>query len=109
VTLQDDSTTDEDADKGDQDFPFDSECEGPQLFAQRELNDLLRDLELSKEKAELLSSRPQEKNLLASGTLVMSYRSRDQEFTPFFTRGRVSVLQQYSRFDAEVWHSVQGA
>jgi hypothetical protein len=70
VTLTDDSTTEEDSDKGDHDFPFDSECEGPQLFTQPELNDLVRDLGLSKEKAELLVSRLQEKNVLASGTLV---------------------------------------
>jgi hypothetical protein len=86
VTLQDDSTTEEDADKGDQDFPFDSECEGPQLFTQPELNDLVRDLGLSKEKALLLGSRLKENNLLASGTIITSYRSRDREFTPCFSQ-----------------------
>lgn len=36
----------------------------PQLFGQRELNDLVRDLGLSKKAAELLASRLQEKHLL---------------------------------------------
>lgn len=38
----------------------------PQLFTQAKLNDLVRDL--SKEKAELLSSRLKEKHLLETGT-----------------------------------------
>ena len=38
----------------------------PQLFFQEDLNDLVRDLALSKEKAELLASRLQQNNLLES-------------------------------------------
>ena len=37
----------------------------PQLFDQKEVNDLVRDLDLSKESAELLGSRLKAKNLLA--------------------------------------------
>ena len=36
----------------------------PQLFSQNELNDMARDLNLSKESSELLASRLKEKNLL---------------------------------------------
>ena len=40
---------------------------GPKQFSQGELNDLIRDLSLSKEKSELLGSRLKEKNLLEPG------------------------------------------
>ncbi|KAJ8704316.1 hypothetical protein PYW08_013040 [Mythimna loreyi] len=51
----------------------DSDFEGsnftePKPFTQKELNDLIRDLELSKESAEVLASRLKEKNLLTTGT-----------------------------------------
>jgi hypothetical protein len=36
-------------------------------FTQSELNDLIRELQLTKEKSELLGSRLREKNMLASG------------------------------------------
>ena len=36
----------------------------PQKFSQNELNDLIRDLDLSKSKAEILASRLQQRNLL---------------------------------------------
>lgn len=58
--------------------------EGPQLFSQKELNDLVRDLGLSKESAELLGSRLKNKNLLSSGTSFSWYRHREKEFTQFF-------------------------
>ncbi|KMQ88541.1 hypothetical protein RF55_11953 [Lasius niger] len=46
----------------------------PQLIDQAALNDLIRDLDLSKEKAELLGSRLQERNLLQTGTTTYWYR-----------------------------------
>lgn len=55
-----------------------------QLFAQAELNDLVRDLGLTKEKAELLGSRLKEKHLLEPGTSICHYRTRDKQFTKFF-------------------------
>jgi hypothetical protein len=42
--------------------------QSPQLFTQSELNDVIRDLELPKEKDELLGPRLKEKNLLAART-----------------------------------------
>lgn len=56
----------------------------PSLFSQSELNDLVRDLALTKDGAELLGSRLNAKNLLASGTTYSWYRNRDKEFLPYF-------------------------
>ena len=42
----------------------------PQTFNQEELNDLIRDLTLSKEKPELLASRLKDKHLLQKNVLV---------------------------------------
>ncbi|XP_076056096.1 uncharacterized protein LOC143034074 [Oratosquilla oratoria] len=58
----------------------------PQLFEQSELDDLVRDLGLSKESAQLLGSRLAEKNLLASNTHFAWYRHREQEFVQYFTK-----------------------
>ena len=58
----------------------------PQLFSQEELNDLTRDLNLSKESSELLASRIKEKNLFQPGTLITFYRKRYIEFLPYFTQ-----------------------
>lgn len=51
--------------------------EVPQKFDQPELNDLIRDLRLPKESAELLASRLKEKNLLAPGVTAIPY---DEQF-----------------------------
>ena len=48
-------------DAADVDFDPDIDGEVPKVFTQGELNDLVRDLSLSKEKAELLASRMKEK------------------------------------------------
>ena len=56
------------------------------LFTQRELNDLVRDLNLPKDSAELLGSRLKEKNLLSPGTSFCWYRHREEEFVPYFSR-----------------------
>ena len=50
------------------------------LFSQGELNDLVRDLSLSKESSELLASRLKEKNMLEPGTQITFYRKRHTEF-----------------------------
>lgn len=68
----------------------DSDYEGmsssPQLFNQEELNDLVRDLSLSKEASELLASRLKDKNLLEQGTKITFYRTREKDLLPFFTQ-----------------------
>jgi len=54
-------------------------------FDQKELNDLVRELGLSKEGAELLTSRLKEKNLLPKRTKTSYYRSRDESFRTYFS------------------------
>lgn len=56
----------------------------PQQFRQPELNDLVRDLGLSKKAAELLASRLKEKHLLDRSVKVSFFRQRDQMFVDFF-------------------------
>ncbi|GBN73404.1 hypothetical protein AVEN_261739-1 [Araneus ventricosus] len=65
------------------DFSFD---EGLQPFSQRDLNDLIRDLGLSKDGAELLGSRLKNKILLTVGISFFWYRHREKEFTQFFSK-----------------------
>ena len=57
----------------------------PQPLSQNELNDLVRDLNLPKCSAELLTSRLKEKNLLEDSVKISFYRNRHQEFLPFFS------------------------
>ena len=57
----------------------------PKLLSQAQLNDLTRDLYLSKESAQLLGSRLRENNLLAPETTFYWYRNRDEKFRKFFT------------------------
>jgi len=49
-----------------------------------ELIDLTKDLELPKNKAELLASRLQQWNLLHHSVKVTTFRTRNQEFEQFF-------------------------
>ena len=53
-------------------------------FNQAELNDLARDLGLSKELSELLVSRLKEKNILQKETNVTFYRNREKDLLAFF-------------------------
>lgn len=57
----------------------------PKPLNQAELNDLTRDLCLSKESAQLLGSRLRENHLLAPGTTFYWYRNREEEFRQYFT------------------------
>ena len=57
---------------------------GPLLINQERLNDLVRDLYLSKEKAEILGSWLQQWNLLEAGTTISSFRSRNQNFACYY-------------------------
>jgi len=56
----------------------------PHLINQSELNDLVRDLNLTKDKAELLASRLSEWNLLAQGTKISFYRKRSEALAKFY-------------------------
>ncbi|EFN85778.1 hypothetical protein EAI_07696, partial [Harpegnathos saltator] len=55
----------------------------PKPVNQSALNDLVRDLGLSKENAELLGFRLKERYLLESETTFSWYRHREKEFIPF--------------------------
>ncbi|EFN72326.1 hypothetical protein EAG_00114, partial [Camponotus floridanus] len=56
------------------------------LLSQSELSDLIRDLNLSKQKAELLASRLQEWKHLDPTTQVTIYRNRNHAILPFFKK-----------------------
>lgn len=58
----------------------------PMLFTQAELNDLIRDLDLSKEKSKLLASRLMERNFLSADTNVTSYRKRHEKLGKYFSK-----------------------
>lgn len=53
----------------------------PHLLKQSDLNDLVRDLGLSKSEAQLLGSRLKEWNLLDKSTRVSYFRTRQEDFT----------------------------
>ena len=56
----------------------------PLFINQERLNDLVRNLYLSKEKAEILGSRLQQWNLLEPGTTILSFRSRNQNLAGYY-------------------------
>jgi hypothetical protein len=60
-----------------------SSCE--HLLTQGDLNDLLRDLKLSKKQAELLGSRLKGWNLLQNGTKVCFFRNRQDGFQDLYS------------------------
>lgn len=82
----DESTGEADADKSDEDIyipPVDTD-KTPHLINQEELNDLVRDLSLSKQQAELLGSRLQQWNLLTDDTTISHFRNRNVNLSTFF-------------------------
>lgn len=56
----------------------------PHMIRHTERNDLVRDLGLSKQHAELLGSRLQEWNLLAEDTKISVFRKRNEKLTSYF-------------------------
>ena len=56
----------------------------PQTINQFELNDVIRDLNLSKDQSQILASRLKEKNLLTYGRSVSYNKSRESSFRQFF-------------------------
>jgi len=65
---------------------YDSESKSkPTPFSQEALNDLCRDLYLTKDKSELLASRLKERNLLRKGVKITLYRKRAQKLHVLFT------------------------
>ena len=66
-------------------FPDDNDKQ-PELFSQNELNDLVRDLNLPKDSAELLASRLNDKNMLNDEVRISFFRTRHQEFIRYFAQ-----------------------
>ncbi|XP_061480792.1 uncharacterized protein LOC133383677 [Rhineura floridana] len=58
----------------------------PEQFSQKELNDLIRDLSLSKQASELLASRLMEKNCLQPEANITAYRTREEGLLPYFSQ-----------------------
>ena len=56
----------------------------PLFIDQERVNDLVRDLYLSKEKAEILVSRLKQWNLLEAGTTTSLFRSRKQNLAGYY-------------------------
>jgi len=55
-------------------------------LSQGKLNDLIRDLELTKEKSEILASRMKQHGFLNPNVKTAIYRSRHEKFSKFFTK-----------------------
>ena len=66
----------------------------PQQFSQEELNDLIRDLKLSKLASELLASRLKEKKCLQAGPKISAFRSREAKLLPYFIYSWTIFLTQ---------------
>ena len=69
----------------DDNFRGRAEERNPYYPNQKDLNDLIRDLGLTKSNAELLTSRLKQWNLLDESVQVMDQRKRHQAFSSFFT------------------------
>ena len=67
----------------------------PKPFSQGQLNDLIRDLGLSKESSEILASRLDEHGILGSETKITFYRNRDDMLIRFFTMEDYFVYCNY--------------
>ena len=83
------SSSSTDNDESANDFWDQPTCDEPNYkqsnLTQAQLNDLTRNLYLSKESAQLLGSRRRENNLLALQTTFYWYWNRDDEFRKYFT------------------------
>ena len=66
-------------------FQLSQEATKPHLISQKYLNDLVRNLNLTKFNSELLASRLQQWNLLAPDTKVTFYRQRSQDLISHFS------------------------
>ena len=79
------TNSDDDDDDEEQDIAHEAWNAGRvSLYSQSELNDLIRDLNLSKQSAEVLASRLQEKHLFKAGKSVSFYRNRENNLRKYF-------------------------
>ena len=65
---------------------YEESSSSPKHFTQQELNDLIRDLNLSKQGSELLASRLKEKNCLQPDAKITFYRNGKTGILPFFSQ-----------------------
>ena len=63
---------------------FEEKDDQPHKLTQSELRDLMRDLDLSQEKAELLGSRLQQWDILQNDVIISVYRKRRDLILVFF-------------------------
>ena len=84
TSSSEESTSDMETEEGDMYAP--NADNSPHLLGQAELNDLVRDLKLTKKKAELLGPRLQERNLLKLDTKISHFRSRHMNFSSFYSQ-----------------------
>lgn len=68
--------------------PSSSSTTDPHLITKEELNDLVRDLDLPKDKAEVLGSRLRQWNLLAADVRISQFRSRHKRYDNFYKKER---------------------
>ena len=92
---------------------FESSSSVPEQFKQEELSNLIRDLNLSKEAAEILASRLKNKNCLGTGASITFYRTRKNELLPHFSEKKellyckdiegLLLKMGVSRYRAQKW------
>ena len=98
MTLSDSESSDEDVGQANNNMACDPTFAGassssePHLLTQGDLNDIVRDLNLSKKQAELLGSRLKGWNLLRQDTKVCFFRGRHEEFKDYFSQRDVVVF-----------------
>jgi hypothetical protein len=79
-----------------------------QLFSQQELNDLLHDLNLPKDTAEVLGSRLKVENLLSAEANFSWYKHHEQDLASYFSEeGSMMLLQKHQWTDQLVWCTLQ--
>ena len=79
------SSTNSDDDDEEQDIAYEAWNDGRvSLYSQYELNDLMRDLNLPKQSAEVLAFRLQEKHLLKADSSVSFYRNGKENLRKYF-------------------------
>ena len=90
--MGDSESSDEDVGQANNNMDWDPTLAGassssePHLLTQGDLNNIVRDLNLSKKQAELFVSRLKGWNLLYKDTKVCFYRGRHEEFKDFFSQ-----------------------
>jgi len=118
MTLSDSESSDEDVGQANSNMDCDPTFAGrsssnePHLLTQGNLNDIVRDLNLSKKQADILGSRLKGWNLLRQGTKVCFYRGRREEVKDFSQKDGVvfcndvrSVMEVLGHeFNPDEWH-----